>query len=65
MLFRVSNREDPDVCAVFLCLFDKQLVFEILEHLPKYATCLEQMMFRMLTPDMKSVCKLEIQYIGE
>ena len=34
MLVRIANREDPDLgCAVCLCLFGRQLVFKILEHL--------------------------------
>ena len=35
MLVRITNREDLIwVCTVCLCLFGRQLVFEILEHLP-------------------------------
>ena len=41
MLVRIANGEDPDqtassewVCAVCIGLFGKQLVFEILKHLP-------------------------------
>ena len=40
LLVRIANREDPDqtlasatVCTVCLCLFGRQLVFKILEHL--------------------------------
>ena len=42
MLVRIANREDPDqtvlqkqsdLCIVCLCLFDRHLVFKILEHL--------------------------------
>ena len=40
MCARIANMEDPDqsasaVCSVCLCLFDRQLVFEILEQIPK------------------------------
>ena len=39
MLIRIASKEDPDqsliwVCTVCLGLFGRQLVFEILEHLP-------------------------------
>ena len=41
MLVRIANREEPDqttsseaVCTVCLGPFDRQLVFEILDHLP-------------------------------
>ena len=34
MLVRIANRKDPDQTAVCLGLFSRQLVFEILEHLP-------------------------------
>ena len=35
MLVLIENREDPDLgLTVYLCLFRRQLVFEILEHLP-------------------------------
>ena len=33
MLVRIANREDLCVCAVCLWLFDRHLVFKILEHL--------------------------------
>ena len=47
MLVRIANREDLDqktasksslicVCTVCLDIFGKQVVFEILEHLPYY-----------------------------
>ena len=42
---RIANRNDPDqiliwVCTVYLGCFGRQLVFEILGHLPYiYATC--------------------------
>ena len=39
-MFRIANREDPDlirVCAVGLGHFGGQLVLEILEHLPYFS----------------------------
>ena len=33
MLVGMANREDPDKTAVCLCLFDRQLAYEILEYL--------------------------------
>ena len=51
MLVRIANREDPDltasseasliwVCPMCLGRFGRQLVFEILEHLPYLNICL-------------------------
>ena len=39
MLVTIANREDPDqtlicLCAVCLCLFGREVVFKILDHLP-------------------------------
>ena len=53
MIFRIANEEDPDqrrsslylyliwVCTVCLGLFRRQLVFEILEHLPYFESYID------------------------